>query len=328
MPPTGEGRRIALTTYDLQPNWPINHVFVYPTLDVNQLKNVLEQTLSSWPIVCGHIEIDDVVMNTYSIVCSDSAVPFTYVENTELDQWPIDLPVVVNESSQLAPYLDPVSNELRNHRSLLRFKITRLTRSGEYVLGVSFSHVIGDGASASLFLNDLSNLYQHLPPLALRPVFERRLNLEGKVDPDLLARMKFYRDGAPLEELIKIYREEHQSSDPITMKFSSKELSLLRARAGGDQLTVSTNDALVAYVIFRLNTHFFSQQQSIQRASIVVNYRQIIAVLSSPIQVGNCFMHILSDDFSDPYSFSTKLLLKHFVIHLTNFPKNHWPFLK
>lgn len=305
IPPTGEGRRISLITYDLQPNWPINRVFVYPTLDVNHLKNVLEQTLSLWPVVCGHIEIDDVVMNKYSIVCSDSAVPVTIIENMELDQWPTDLPVVVNESSQLAPYLDPVSNELGNHVPLLRFKITRLTRSGEYVLGISFSHVIGDAASASLFLNDLSRLYQHLAPLVPRPTFERRLNLEGIADPDLLARMKFYRDGAPLEELIKIYRQEHEGSDPITMNFSSKQLASLRAKAGGDQLAASTNDALVAYVIFRLNTHFFSQQQLIQRASIIVNYRQIFSILSSPIQVGNCFMHILSNDFSDPYSFST-----------------------
>ncbi len=117
--------------------------------------------------------------------------------------------------------------------------------------------------------------------------------------------MKYYRDGAPIETLLKIYREEHQSSDPLTMTFSSKQLALLRTRVGGDQLIVSANDALIAYVIFRLNTHFFFEQQPIQRAPIVVNYRRISTALCSSVQVGNCFMHILSDDFSDPYSFST-----------------------
>jgi len=172
IPPTGEGRRIALTAFDLQLDWPINMVFVYPSLDVNRLKKVLEHTLSLWPVVCGHIEIDDASTKDYSLVCSDSAVPFTFAENAELDGWPTDLPVVVNESFQLATYLDPVYDELPNRMPLLRFKITRLTRSEEYVLGVSFSHVVGDAVSATLFLNDLSRLYQHLEPIAPRPVFE------------------------------------------------------------------------------------------------------------------------------------------------------------
>ncbi len=139
-----------------------------------------------------------------------------------------------------------------------------------------------------------------MEPLAPKSLFERRLESKGKADLDLLARMKYYRDGAPIEALRKIYRQEHESSDPITITFSSKQLALLRTRVGGDQLNVSTNDALVAYVIFRLNTHFFPEQQPIQRASMVVNYRGISTTLCSPNQVGNYFMHILSDDFFKP----------------------------
>jgi hypothetical protein len=305
IPPTGAGRRIALVSLELHPNWPINRVFVYPSLDVDRLKTVLEHALSLWPVVCGHIQVDDASANNYSLVCSDKGVPFTFIENTQLTRWPTDLPVVVSESSQLAPYLDPVVDELRNCVPLLRFKVTHLTCSGEYIFGVSFSHVIGDAASAALFLNDLSRLYQHLEPLAPRPVFERHVWSNDNVDLKLFARMKQYRDGGPIEELLEVYRKEHQSSDPITMIFSSNQLALLRTRASNDQLVVSTNDALVAYVIFRLNTHFFLEQQQIQRASIVVSYRGISTALCAPVQVGNCFMHIVSDDFSDPYSFST-----------------------
>jgi hypothetical protein len=188
--------------------------------------------------------------------------------------------------------------------SLLRFKVTRLICSGEYVLGVSFSHVVGDAASAALFLNDLSRLYQHFESLALRPVFERRLWSNEEADSVLFVRMKQYRDGAPIEALLEIYRKENENTDSVTMTFSSKQLVLLRTRVGGDQLVVSKNDALIAYVIFRLNTHFFLEKQIIQRASIIVNYRGISTELCSPGQMGNCFMTILSDDFSDPYSFS------------------------
>lgn len=59
------------------------------------------------------------------------------------------------------------------------------------------------------------------------------------------------------------------------MSFSSKQSAVLRTRASGEQVTVSMNDALVAYVIFWFNTHFFLEQERIQGASIVVNYREI-----------------------------------------------------
>jgi hypothetical protein len=304
IPPTGEGRRITVVNYDLLPNAPINNVFVYPSLDVKRLKKALEQTLSLWPVVCGHIETDNAYASNYSLVCSDNAVPFTFVENAELDQWPTDLSVVVSEPSQLAPYLDPVSDELRKSVPLLRFKITHLTRSEEYIFGVSFSHVIGDAASVVHFLNDLSRLYQHLEPLSPRPVFERYLVPEEKADLSLLPRIKICQNAAPEEELLKIYHMQHQSSDPLTMTFSSQQLALLRTRVGGNQLIMSTNDALIAYIIFRLNTHFFLKEEVIQRASILVDYRGISTVLCSSGQVGNCVMHVLSDDFSDPYSFS------------------------
>ena len=303
-PPTGQGRRIQLVTFDLQPSWPINRVFVYPSLDVDRLKRALEQALSLWPIVCGHIELDDTSSSHYSLVFSDNAVPFTVVENTQINRWPTDLPVVVSDSSQLRPYLDPVVDELRNCAPLLRFKVTRLTCSNEFVLGVSFSHVIGDAVSFALFLDDLSRVYQHLEPRSPRPVFDRCLWPNEQPDLDLIVRMKNYRDGAPLETLIDAYRKEHESSDPCTMIFSSKDLAILRARAGGDSLIVSTNDALIAYVIFRLNTHFFRGQQPIQRASIAVSYRGISQTVCLRVQVGNCFMNVLSDDFSDPYCFT------------------------
>ena len=120
--------------------------------------------------VCG--ELDDVV------------------ENTHIDRWPTDLPVVVSESSQLRPYLDPVFDELHNGVPLLRLKVTRLTCSKEFVLGISFSHLIGDAGSFALFLDDLSRLYQDLEPRSLRPVFDRCLWPNEKPDLALIATMK------------------------------------------------------------------------------------------------------------------------------------------
>jgi len=63
IPPTGKGRRLALGPMDQLINWPINCVFIYPSLDINKLKRVLEHTLSIWPVVCGHIEVDNASEN-------------------------------------------------------------------------------------------------------------------------------------------------------------------------------------------------------------------------------------------------------------------------
>ena len=54
-------------------------------------------------------------------------------------------------------------------------KVTRLLKSGEYVLGTSFNHMVGDANSNLHFLNDLSRAYQQREPLPPRCSFERHL---------------------------------------------------------------------------------------------------------------------------------------------------------
>ncbi len=168
--PSGNGRRIILYGTDLIFG-NIENVFVYPTLDVNRFRDALCQTLSYWPILIGHLLIDD--NDQYIIECSDNSIPLTYIENNQLECWP-DLPVVVDDMTILQPFIDSVQHK-PERESLLRFKITRLLLSGEYVLGTSFYHRTGDADTNIRFLNDLSRIYQHLKPVLPRPIFERQI---------------------------------------------------------------------------------------------------------------------------------------------------------
>ncbi|CAF4557157.1 unnamed protein product [Rotaria sp. Silwood2] len=56
--PTGNGRQIQLLSTDLIFGG-IDNVFVYPSLDVDRLRNALSRTLSFWPILTGRIFVDN-----------------------------------------------------------------------------------------------------------------------------------------------------------------------------------------------------------------------------------------------------------------------------
>ena len=82
-------------------------------------------------------------------------------------------------------------------------KLTHLVQSGEWVMGVSWAHVLGDGAACLNFLSTISRLYQQMEPLEPLPVFERRLWREDEDDQSLVPMMKQLRDARPSGEMMK-----------------------------------------------------------------------------------------------------------------------------
>jgi hypothetical protein len=68
--------------------------------------------------------------------------------------------------------------------------MTRLTQNGEWIMGTSWAHVLGDAFACIKFLNTLSRFYQQLEPLEPFPVFERRLWDRVDADRSLLPFMK------------------------------------------------------------------------------------------------------------------------------------------
>ncbi|CAF2056546.1 unnamed protein product [Rotaria magnacalcarata] len=298
--PTGNGRRIKVLSTDLIFSG-VDNIFVYPSLDIDRLRDALSRALSFWPILTGRIifESDD----QYFIEFSDNSIPFTYNENDELERWP-NLPVIVDDMKLIKPFIDSTQYK-PEIESLLRFKVTRLIRSDEYILGTSFCHMVGDANSIVHFHNDLSQIYQNLEPIFPRPVFER--HLLDKEDPDFscLPVLKLYRNTDKKETILARLAQEYTETDPINMSFSSEQLAKLHMLAG-DSNEITTHDALCAYVIFLINKHLLiNQDECIRRAYIYVNYRGVTDLLTPKGYVANAIMQPLSSDFPNPCSLSS-----------------------
>ncbi len=85
----------------------------------------------------------------YVIEMSDNGIPVSLVENIELSKWPLDSNVVGNTvAGRLSTFLDKVQDNkvVRNSsdQPLFHLKVTHLIQSGEWVMGTSWSHILGD----------------------------------------------------------------------------------------------------------------------------------------------------------------------------------------
>lgn len=297
---TGNGRRIKLLGTDLIFGG-VDNIFVYPTLNVDRLCDALSRTLSFWPILTGRILVEN--SDQYFIKFTGDTIPFTYIENDQIERWP-DLPVVVDDMALIAPFVDSIQYK-PEVEPLLRIKVTRLLRSDEYVLGTSFSHLVGDANSILHFHNDLSQLYQNLEPMLPHPVFERHsLNKE---DPEFtkLPVLKLYQNTDKRESILTRLGQEHAETDPVNISFSSEHLTKLHAIAG-DNGEVTVHDALCAYIIFLMNKNLFANENEyIQRTYIYVNYRGVTDKLTPKGYVANAILQPLTSDFPNPLSLSS-----------------------
>ncbi|CAF1270526.1 unnamed protein product [Rotaria magnacalcarata] len=298
--PTGNDHRIKLLGIDLIFGG-IDNVFVYPSLDVDRLRNALSRTLSFWPILTGRILVDH--DDEYSIELSDKSIPFTYAENDELEQWP-DLPVVVDDATLIQPFIDSVQYK-PEIEPLLRIKVTRLLRSNEYVLGTSFFHMVGDANSTIHFHNDLSQMYQNLEPLLPRPVFERHSLAKEDSTFSSSSVLKLYRNTNKREVILERLGKEYTETEPVNMSFSSEQLDKLHFLVGNDN-DITMHDALCAYIVVLMNKHLFiTEDKYIRRAYMYVNYRGVNDLLTPKGYVANAIIQPLSSDFSNPLSLSS-----------------------
>jgi hypothetical protein len=306
--PTGNNRRIELAGFDLWKTACIDNVFVYPsTINTVQFKEALSRTLSLWPLIAGRVRLEN--GEHYMIEMSDNGIPVTIVNNNYLNKWPLDSNVIVElNDNPLQPFLDPIpaTNIFGNSQDepLVHFKLTHLVQSGEWILGASWAHVLGDAAVFLHFLNTLSCFYQQVEPLGPLPVFERRLWREDEADQSFLPLMKQQRDAKPTAEIFKVFLDDQITYDPVNLHFSSAQLTKLRILAGGKNIT--KQDALTAYIILTLNTYcyFDKDERRILRTNTAVNYRGVSDAIGPKGQISNAVLMMLSDNFDDPYSLS------------------------
>ncbi len=305
--PTGNNRRIELSGFDLRCGRPINCVFVYPSdLNIDRFNDALGRTLSLWSLIAGRFFLLD--GDHYVIEMSDNGIPVSLVENTELSKWPLDSNVVGNTAAdRLSTFLDKVQDKKVDRNSsdqpLFHLKVTHLIQSGEWVMGASWSHILGGACAFASFLHALSRFYQQLEPLEPSPVFERRLWYKDEADQSLLATMKVFSDSVSTKEY-EVYMNEQLTHDQMNLHFSGKQLADLRKLVLDD--TVTTHDVMIAYIILILNTHCFSNDgQRILHTSTDVNFRGISNSIAPSNLVANCVLRMLSCNFDDPYSLSS-----------------------
>jgi len=302
---TGKNRQIELAGSDLRFAPCINNVFVYSSsLNINRLKDALSSCLSSWPLVAGHC----LLMNTehYFIVMSDHGIPVTFIQNTQLNKWSLDSNVVRDSRhNELSTFFDLVTStkEIFNcpNEPLFRLKITHIVQSNEWIMGTSWSHLLGDAYVCAKFLHGLSRAYQQLEPLKPLPIFERRLWYENTMDESLLPTMKHLTNTLTVNESMTIDMFEQFNYDQLNLHISGKQLDSLRRLIPSRTLTI--HDLLIAYIISTLNIHCISNKDElILQTSIVINYHGVSDAITPSNLVANGHLRIWSDNFEDPYS--------------------------
>jgi hypothetical protein len=305
---TGNNRRIELAGLDLWRMARIDNVFVYPNeINVDRFKDALSRTLSLWPLIAGRSRLEP--NEHYIIEMSDNSIPVTLINDYDLVKWPFDSNVIIDfYKNSLATYIDEVEVtklfDNSQDEPLVRIKLTHITQSNEWILGISWAHELGDAASCVNFLNTLSRLYQQMEPLEPLPIFERRLWKQDEIDSSFLSIMKHFRDAKPFEEMWKKFMIDQQAYDQVNLCFSGEQLAKLRLLAGGDNITIQ--DALTAYIILTLNTYCYENgdERHILRTNTSINFRGVSDAIASSGQVSNAIFMMLSDNFEDPYSLS------------------------
>jgi hypothetical protein len=188
--------------------------------------------------------------------------------------------------------------------SLFRLKITHIVQSGEWVMGTSWIHILGDAAACANFLHTLSRFYQQLESLEPLPVFQRRLWRKEEADQSFLPLMRHLSDNLSIEQRRETSLIEEVTHDQLNLHFSGEQLASLRKLVPDDTLT--THDVMIAYIILTLNVHCFSNnKQLILHSYMIFNSRGVSDSSASLNVVANCSLRVLSDNFDDSYSLSS-----------------------
>ena len=129
---TGKNERIELAGIDLWIIPRIDNIFVYPSkLDIDRIKETMGHTLSLYPLVTGRFLLPNT--NEYVIEMSDNGIPFSFVENDQLDRWSLHPNVLLDSANEeLQTFVDAIPTEKLIggcvDEPFFRMKLTRLVK--------------------------------------------------------------------------------------------------------------------------------------------------------------------------------------------------------
>ncbi|KAJ7615927.1 hypothetical protein FB45DRAFT_1064117 [Roridomyces roridus] len=148
---------------------------------------------------------------------------------------------------------------------MLKIKVTYCSKTNESVIGLSYSHILGDGDLIVTFLGAWSQYYQGKEPFLGRPTYERyqspqppaEFNNNPETDAFIKRHLKHLIKIPPREQWMEMFLAAQKWTTSVDLFFSGQQIEQLRYIADfcTDRAAKRTTqqDALGAYLITTLN---------------------------------------------------------------------------
>ncbi|KAJ7612684.1 hypothetical protein FB45DRAFT_1036900 [Roridomyces roridus] len=167
--------------------------------------------------------------------------------------------------------IDSVSNDLSRasepdwDEPLVQIKVTYCLQTNESAIGLSYSHILGDGDFIIQFLGAWSQYYQGEEPLLGPPTYEKyqippppvEFNDNPDTDSFMMRHLNFLKEIPSREQLVKMDSASRESMTCVDLYFSPPQLEQLRYVAdswsGRSGKRTTPQDALGAYFIATMN---------------------------------------------------------------------------
>ncbi|EIN10962.1 hypothetical protein PUNSTDRAFT_51528 [Punctularia strigosozonata HHB-11173 SS5] len=226
-------------------------------IDIERFCHALGETLQLYPLHAGRMSVPDSADGAWRVRLSNEGVPVVLVESDDKNIVPIStvvqVPLTLIDKVDVNKLYDPTADE-----PLLRVLITRFSNLGQTSLGVSASHIIGDGYTHLRFMRALSQIYQGLSLLDDLPNFESVLPTDipparkYTISPIFELAQRFKRGTLPSEM-------DPMKTDPpgrVNFRLSGEQMVAIRQTVqeqgrhedGPDAVVISRQDALIALV--------------------------------------------------------------------------------
>jgi hypothetical protein len=147
------------------------------------------------------------------------------------------------------PALDPAFATADSGARLVAFRLTTLLPSRHSVLGLNWSHILGDGYACNLFIQHLSRIYAHgkdAIPLEQYPTFWPHVSLPEHVSGETKDKYRLTQvEPVSMGALVEAYTEAGAREEGVLIKLTPGEVDAIRAECQLDgTVKVSDQDIL------------------------------------------------------------------------------------
>ncbi|CAL1709917.1 unnamed protein product [Somion occarium] len=290
-------------------------LWVLPTfIDIEQWKQALAKTLSIFPPAAGRLrKKPDTASGKGDIYLelNNNGITVSLVDDYTTERFPM-VNVVVHPE-EMEPWIDQIPQEtIDSDEPLLRFKFTRLHKTGQMIYTAAWLHALGDGFTMNLFMRYLAHFYRgestsSLPLPAITKVFLPPPPSDPALADKILPLMKHLRDAKPLEELVPALMASETRTVPVYISFTAEQLQLLAKRAVSAMPDSKTGrlgkvDVAIAYLVLHYNRvlgEVHPEQEKVDTIVNTIDYRGNPAFAPTAM-FGNCAITLTCPSFTLP----------------------------